>query len=64
MDGADDIDIYNVNSDNDMYLDIREGSQLDEQTEREIIRKLEENMPSELEIRMRIMYVTSDYPPP
>ena len=64
MDGVDDIDMDSVNNDNDMYLEIREGSQLDEQTEREIIRKLEENMPSELEIRMQIMYVTNFYPPP
>ena len=64
MDGVDDIDMDSVNNDNDMNLEIREGSQLDEQTEREIIQKLEENMPSELEIRMQIMYVTNFYPPP
>ena len=38
-------------------LDILEGSQLDEETEREILQTLEENMPSELQIRMKIMYV-------
>ena len=64
MDGVDDIDMDSVNNDKDMNLEIREGSQLDEQTEREIIQKLEENMPSELEIRMQIMYVTNFYPPP
>ena len=38
-------------------LDILEGSQLDEETEREILQTLEENIPSELQIRMKIMYV-------
>merc|ERR1711991_184342 len=42
--------------DDTSLLKIREGSQLDEETEREVLRNLEENMPSELEIRMRIMY--------
>ena len=47
-----------IDDDEDMTsLDILEGSQLDEETEREILQTLEENIPSELQIRMKIMYV-------
>lgn len=42
--------------DNIPFLEIQKGSQLDEATEREILQSLEQNMPSELEIRMQIMY--------
>ena len=36
-------------------MNIREGSQLDADTEREVLGQLEVNMPSDLEIRMQLM---------
>ena len=56
MDNGDSFDSSIDDGDDTPLLKIREGSQLDEETEREVLRNLEENMPSELEIRMRIMY--------